>query len=240
MPHCGRCCDMKKLTLPDEVVYLVATVLLALAVAMLTAADFGISMIVAPAYIFSQKLGCITFGQSEYILQGALFIAFCLLMKRIKAVYFASFFSCLIYGAILDGWRAAVPLFNPDITAPGSMNLPLRLGMFVVGVVVTSFSIALFFKCYLYPQVYDFFVKGISARFGIDRTKFKMMFDASCLLVGCAMTLLLFGKFVGIGVGTVIMTVINGRLIGWCSAWLDKRVELKPLLPRLAENFKFN
>ncbi|MBR2338785.1 MAG: hypothetical protein IKA63_04890, partial [Clostridia bacterium] len=60
---------MKKITLPDEIVYLAATVLLALSVAMLTAADFGISMIVAPAYILSQKLGFLTFGQSEYVIQ---------------------------------------------------------------------------------------------------------------------------------------------------------------------------
>ncbi|MBR2338758.1 MAG: hypothetical protein IKA63_04755 [Clostridia bacterium] len=161
-------------------------------------------------------------------------------MKKAKAVYFSSFLNCLVYGAILDGWRALVPLFNDTVTAPGSMGLPLRLVLFAVGMVMTSFSIALFFKCYLYPQVYDFFVKGISRHFGIDRTKFKLIFDASCLLVGCAMTLLLFGKFVGIGVGTLIMTVLNGRLIGWSSAWLDKHIELKPLLPRLAKQFELN
>ena len=231
---------MKKITLPDEIVYLAATVLLALSVAMLTAADFGISMIVAPAYILSQKLGFLTFGQSEYVIQSVMFIVFCVLIKKVKAVYFSSFLNCLVYGAILDGWRALVPLFNDTVTAPGSMDLPLRLVLFAVGMVMTSFSIALFFKCYLYPQVYDFFVKGISRHFGIDRTKFKLIFDASCLLVGCAMTLLLFGKFVGIGVGTLIMTVLNGRLIGWSSAWLDKHIELKPLLPRLAKQFELN
>ena len=42
---------MKKLTLYSEILYVLSIVLLALAVAILTAADFGVSMIVAPAYI---------------------------------------------------------------------------------------------------------------------------------------------------------------------------------------------
>ena len=228
---------MKRYTFPGEVAYVVANLTLSLAVAMLTAADFGISMIVAPAYILSQKLGFLTFGQSEYVIQALLFVALCLLMKKVKPVYFGSFATCLLYGAILDGWRAVIPLFNPAVTAPGSMALPWRLLMFVAGELLTAISVALFFHAYLYPQVYDFFVKAVAVRFGLNRTKFKMIFDGCCLAVGCAMTLLLFGRFVGIGVGTLLMTVVNGWLIGQCSSWLEKHVELKPLFPKLAAHF---
>ena len=42
---------MPKIKIHSEVLYLFAIALLAFSVAMLTAADFGISMIVAPAYI---------------------------------------------------------------------------------------------------------------------------------------------------------------------------------------------
>ena len=41
----------RKLKIPSEVVYILAVALLSLAVAMLTAANFGVSMIVAPAYL---------------------------------------------------------------------------------------------------------------------------------------------------------------------------------------------
>ena len=66
----------KKIALSSELMYFVATVVLAFAVAMITAADFGISMIVAPAYIFHLKFSIFTFGQSEYIIQAILFILF--------------------------------------------------------------------------------------------------------------------------------------------------------------------
>lgn len=77
---------------------------------MLTAANFGISMIVAPAYILSLKTGFLTFGQAEYVLQAGLFIVFCLVMRKFKAVYLSSFVTCLIYGAVLDLWAAAADL----------------------------------------------------------------------------------------------------------------------------------
>ena len=195
-------------------------------------------MIVAPAYIVSQKLTFLTFGQCEYILQGVLFVAFCLLMKKVKAVYFSSFLTCIIYGAVLDLWRVVIPLFNPSITAPGSMELWLRILLFVIGELLTAFSIALCYRTYLYPQVYDFFVKGVSEKYGIDRNRLKTAFDVCCLLVACALTLLLFRKFVGIGVGTLIITAVNGVLIGMFGKLMDKHMTVKPLWPKLARVFE--
>lgn len=60
----------RKLKIPSEVVYILAVALLSLAVAMLTAANFGVSMIVAPAYLLSLKVGILTFGQAEYVIQA--------------------------------------------------------------------------------------------------------------------------------------------------------------------------
>ena len=228
----------KKITLYSEFVYAFAILILSFSVAMVSAADLGLSMIVAPAYILSQKLGFLTFGQSEYVIQAILFIIFCILLKRIKLVYFASFLNCIIYGAVLDMWRVVIPMFNPEITEPGSMNMPLRITFFVASALITAFSIALFFRVYLYPQVYDFFVKGITEHFKINQTKFKTGFDMSCLAVSIIMTLVFFKSFVGIGVGTIILAVVNGSLIGACGKIIDKFFEIKPLFPKFAKKFE--
>ncbi len=225
------------LCLPAEAVYIVANLLLSLAVAMISSTDFGVSMVVAPAYILHLKTEILTFGQCEYIVQGLLFIVFCLLIRQVKAVYFSSFLTCVIYGVMLDLWRLVVPHFNPSVTPPGSLPLALRIVYFVLGMLLTALSIALLFRTYLYPQVYDFFVKGISERFLLNRTVFKMGFDASCLAVSCLMTLLFFGTFRGIGVGTVVMTCLNGLLIGLCGKLLDCFVAVRPLAPRFAARF---
>lgn len=227
---------MGKIKLHSEFVYAAAIVLLSFAVALLTAADFGVSMIVAPAYLLSLKTGFLSFGQAEYVIQAGLFIVFCIIMKRIKLAYFSSFVTCLIYGAVLDLWRM-LPFFDPKVTPPGSMSLWLRVVMFVCGIILTSFSVSLFFATYLYPQVYDFFVKGVSGKFGIKRPLFKTCFDIGCLVAASVMTLVFFGKFVGVGVGTLIMAVINGSIIGFFGKILKKHFEITPLFPRFAEHF---
>ena len=228
---------MKKIRLPAEGIFLVGTLLLALAVSILTAVDYGISMIVAPAYILHQKLTVVTFGQGEYILQAALFLVFCLLMRRVRLVYLGSFVTCLFYGLVLDGWRALVPFFDPSVTPPGSMDWPVRVVLFVLGVLLTTFSVALLFHTYIYPQVYDFFVKGLSRRFNIPLGRIKTVFDLSMLALATAMTLLFFGKFVGVGFGTLLMALVNGFLIGGWDKWMTAHIESVPLLPRLAARF---
>ena len=229
---------MKKMHICSEAAYAAAILLLSLAVAMMAAAGFGVSMVAAPAYIISQKAGILTFGQCEYVVQGALFVVFCILMRRVKPVYFSAFLTGVLYGAVLDLWRLALPHFNPAVTTPGTLPLIVRLTYFAAGMVLTAFSVALFFRTYLYPQVYDFFVKGVSGKFGLNRSRFKIAFDAACLAASCVLTLLLFGTFVGIGVGTLVMTCCNGLLIGFFGKLLDRYFAFEPLFKKFADYFE--
>lgn len=229
---------MKKIKLHSETVYVLGILILSFSVAMITATNFGVSMIVAPAYLLSLKLPFLTFGQSEYIVQGLLFIVFCILMKKIKLMYFFSFITGIFYGAVLDLWRAFIPHFNPAITTPGVLPITLKVIYFVLGMSMTSFSIALLFRAYIYPQVYDFFVKGICEHYSLDRGKFKSGFDASFFLISLIMTFLLFGAVKGIGIGTIIMTVFNGLLIATFGKFIDKYFEITVAFPRFAKLFE--
>ena len=229
----------KKICIPSELTYLLGIVLLALAVATLTAANFGISMIVAPAYLLSLKVGVVTFGQAEYIVQAAVFLLLCLVLRKFRPIYLMSFVTCLIYGAVLDLWRL-LPCFDPAVTEPGSMALWLRILMFVIGVLLTSFSVALFFKTYLYPQVYDFFVKAVSLKYGIRLPVFKTVVDLSLLLISTVMTLCFFGKFVGLNWGTLVMAVLNGTIIGFFSGRLDRFFEFRPIFKRFSQYFELD
>ena len=140
---------MKPLRVPSELCYLLSILILSFAVAMVAAAGFGVSMVVAPAYILSLKVPFLTFGQSEYVVQTILFAVFCVLMRRVKLVYFSSFLTCLLYGAVLDLWRLAIPLLNPAVTEPGSMAMPVRIALFTGGMLLTAFSVALPGLCWL-------------------------------------------------------------------------------------------
>ncbi len=222
-----------KKRISSELAYLIAIVLLSFAVTLLTSADFGISMIVAPAYLLSLKFPVFTFGQAEYVIQAGVFILLCIILRKFRLVYLSSFGTCLIYGFVLDLWRK-IPCFNPEITPTGSMALWLRIVMFVVGVLLTSFSVALFFKTYLYPQVYDFFVKAVSNRYNVKLSRLKTIVDLSCLTASVIMTFAFFGSITGIGWGTPVMALFNGTIIGFFSGLLDKAFDFQPTFPRFA------
>ena len=226
-----------KITIRAEVLYLLALLLISFSVAMVASADLGVSMVVAPAYILSLKIPFLTFGQCEYILQGLLFLLFCFLMGGFRLRYLGAFVTCLIYGAMLDGWRMLIPMFNPAVTEPGSMGWPLRIIFFALGAVLTSLAVAMFFKTYLPPQVVDFFVKGVAGHYRLNRTKFKTICDFSLLGIALALSLIFFRGIRGIGVGTIIVTALNGTLIGMFVKLLDRYFEFPPLWPKAAEKF---
>lgn len=230
---------MRKIKIYNELIYIIAMLTLTLAVAMAAAADFGVSMIVAPAYIISLKFTFFTFGQWDYIIQGILFIVFCITVKRVRPIYFVSFVTCVIYGSVLDMWRAIVPILNPEMTEAGSMQMPIRIALFIASMLLTGFAVALFFRTYIYPQVCDFFVVGVAKSKGINQTRLKRCFDGACLLLSCVLTLLFFRGFVGIGVGTVIVTLLNGLLIGGFGKLIDRFFDITPLFPKISEKFVY-
>lgn len=228
---------MKKITFYSELVYIVSLLILSFSVSMVSATDFGLSMIVSPSYLLSQKFTFLTFGQAEYVVQGILFILLCILMKRIKAVYFCSFATGFVYGLLLDMWRIVIPHFNPEITVPGSLPLWIKIIYFILGMCLTSLSIAMCFRTYLYPQVYDFFVKGVCEKYSLDQGKFKVANDMVYLAVSVAMSLLMFGKFVGVGIGTLVLALCNGVLIGFFGKVLDKIFVYKPVFKKFSTYF---
>lgn len=228
---------MKKFEVKSEFAYIISIVVLAFSVAIMSAVDFGVSMIVAPAYILSLKFDFLTFGQCEYIVQALLFIVFCILVKKIKPQFFFSFITCIIYGAVLDFFRAVIPILNPSIYPPGSFNIILRVVFFIVAELLTAFAVALCFKTYLYPQVNDFIVKGLSTRFNLDRNKFKRIYDFMCLSISVLLSLILFKNIKGIGIGTIVLTLINGVLVGFFDKILSKLFEFNPMFKNFAKGF---
>ena len=230
----------RKITIPSEAAYLPTIILIAFSVALTAAADLGVSMIVAPAYILSLKFDFLTFGLAEYIVQGILFVIFCLIMKKVKPIYFVSFATGLIYGFVLDLWRKYVPFLNPEVTAPGSQEMWLRIVYIVVGMVLTSFAVALFFRIYIYPQVYDFFVKGLIEIKKVPTQRLKTGFDMCCLGVALILSFAFFGKLNGIGWGTAVMTLLNGTLIALFERLLDRYFVFEPKFKRFASLFELS
>ena len=230
---------MKKLVLPSELVYLLANFLLAFAVSMLTTANFGVSMIVAPPYILSLRFPeFLTLGLSEYIVQFVLFLIFCLILKRIKLTYFWTIVTILLYGVMVDFCQWIFAPASAYLAEAGNAALWLRILLFIGGELLTAFSIVLHFRTYLPAMMYDFFLKVVQKHSPLELRTFKHLYDLIFLAVGLLLSLVLFGGIRGLGWGTVLITLVNGTLIAFFDKVLDKSFAAKPLFPKIAEKFE--
>ena len=213
----------------SEIAYIAGIALLAFGTALMAKADFGMSMVVAPAYLLHLKISpavsWFTFGAAEYILQAVLIIALSCLLKRFKKHYLFSFVTAVIYGVVLDLCMKAVSFLTP--------GFPVRVVLFVSGMLLCTLGIAFLFHTYIAPEAYELMVKEISAKTGTDITKVKTVYDCCSLVLGVALSFVFFGfgHFEGVKLGTILCALINGQLIRLISAFLEARFEFADRLP---------
>ena len=216
-----------------EAAYIIGNVLCALGVCLSAKSGLGVSHVVAPAFVLSSYLEPIapffTFGSTEYVVQGILLILLAFAMRRVTVSYPLAFLTAVIYGFTLDLWRL---VFGTDVAG----ELYQKILLMIAGALLTALAIALMLRSYLPQQAYDFTVKEISVVKKRDMNKVKWIYDVSSLLVGVILMFILFKKFdlSLIGVGTLVLAVINAPIIGFFGKILDRFIDFSPLFPTFA------
>lgn len=209
-----------------EWAYVLGIVFLAVATALTKKANFGVSMVVAPAYLLhlavSPILPFFTFGVAETAVKLILLTVMCIVIGKFRPRYLISLVSAVLFGLTLDGAVFALDFLPCEA-------LWARVVLYLLGIVACSFGVSLFFHTYIPPDVYELFVKEVSTRFGIKISRFKTFYDCTSCLVGIVLSFAVFGRwnFQAIGVGTVICAFINGPLIGLFSKMLEHSFEFK-------------
>ena len=214
---------MKKRTMFSEAAYLIGLAVLAFATAMMERADFGMSMVVAPAYLAHLKLSgmgwtFMTFGTAEYLLQLLLLVGLTVVMRSFRLSYLFSFVTAVIYGLMLDGSIALVGLIPGD-------GILFRAAFYVLGMVLCSAGVSLLFHTYIAPEAYELVVKEAAAKWKLDIHRTKTVYD----LVSCAVAVVMsfsffgFGVFEGVKRGTIVCALVNGWLIGLCSRFFERQ-----------------
>ena len=200
---------MKKPVFYTEAAYGIGMVLLAVGTALTVYGDFGLSMVVAPAYILHLSLSpffpFFSFGVAEYVLQALLLLLTMLLLRKAKLSYLLSFGAAILYGILLDG---AIGL-----TALLPEQLYLQIPLYLAGVLLCCSAIALLFCSYLPPAAYELLVKELSAKFQKPTHAVKTVYDMASLAIAAIASLALFGTFRGIGIGTVLCALTYGIII---------------------------
>lgn len=223
---------MRKKGFYTEIAYLIGIIGIALGVGFMERADFGLSMVVAPAYVLHRVISVIpgfaffSFGVAEYSLQAVLLIVLAIAVRKFRLSYLFSFVTAVVYGYILD----LILLIMPQI---GAENYGLRILFFIVGEFFCSLGVSMMFHTYISPEVYELFVSEVSKTYRLKTHRVKTAYDCVSCVVGIALSFLFFGfgNFVGIGWGTIICALINGFIIGGMSKAEDRWFEFKDALP---------
>lgn len=210
----------------NELAYVVGIIAVAFGVAFMEKANFGVSMVVAPAYLLYLKLSPMypffTFGMAEYTLQFVLLVIMVVILRKFRLSYLFSFVTAVVYGFTLDFCMWSVKGID-------AQPVWVRLVMFLGGMVLCSIGISFFFHSYVSPEVYELFVKEVSHHIGMDINRFKTIYDCSSCAISIAMSFAFFGlwHFEGVKLGTVFCALVNGSMIGAVSRFLEKRFEFK-------------
>ena len=217
---------MKKKILDTETAYLIGLLFLAIGNSLMAKADFGISMVVAPAYLvylkLSQVLPFFTFGMAEYILQTIFLLLTIVVLRKFKVGFLFAFLTAIVYGLVLDVVMLGVNWIPDDM-------IIVRLGCFIMGLLFNSAGVSMHFHTYLPPAAYEFFVKEVSGKLQIDINKFKRGFDLTCCMVSIIMSFSFFGlwQFEGIKFGTIVCAVFNSFAIAGWSKFLEQKWDIK-------------
>ena len=173
-----------------ELSYLFGIIALALGTALSEKANFGLSMVVAPAYLVhlkvSQVLPFFTFGMAEYSLQAVVLIMLAIIMGKFKLSYLFSFITAVFYGLVLDLFIMLLAML------PGDMVL-LQCIYYVIGIFTCSLGVSLLFHTYISPEAYELFVKEISEKLGKDINKVKTVYDVVSCLIAIILSFIFFG-----------------------------------------------
>lgn len=210
----------KKKVFYTEAAYVLGILALASGTALMERADFGMSVVVAPAYLLhlkiSQYIPAFSFGMAEYSLQAVLLLALFLSLRKFKPTYLFSFATAVLYGLTLDAAMVLAGLLPLHGTAA-------EILYYFVGMLLCAFGISLLFHTYIPPEVYELIVKEISARTGKNINLVKTFYDCISCLAGIALSFSFFGlwHFEGVKWGTVICALVNGFIISKCSRALE-------------------
>ena len=213
-----------------ELAYCIGLVCSTIGIALMERSDFGVSMVVAPAYLLHLKLvqfwSWFTFGTAEYTFQALLLLVVVLVLRKIKLSWFFSFVTAVLVGVVLDIVMIPVAHFPADAFWQ-------RLIWYLLGMQFCSFGIALMFRTYISPEVYELFVKLLSKKAGMELTGFKTIYDCASCLLGIALSFLFFGfgRFEGVKWGTIVCALVNGKCIGFWTGFFEKRFTFADALP---------
>ena len=210
---------MKK-TVSKEITFILAMIIDAFAVDLLTQANLGISTLTSLSYVLSKIIPNTTLGTVNTIVQTSLLILLIIITKKPSPYYLLSYVVGAIFGIALD-------LFDPLISSSPNTSIITSFIYFIIGWILMSFAVALFVLSEMPNMPFDAFTKDLSKAKNIEFKTVKTSLDLIFVVLSLIFSLIFLKKIVGIGIGTLIMALFTGTIEGKMLTAIRNKFEFK-------------
>ena len=190
--------------------YVLGMVVLAVGITLNTKTGLGVSPIISVAYCVSQIFE-LNFGDMTFVLYGIFVVVQLFLRERREPL--VQFPLSLVFSRLLNLCSACIPY------QAAAHSLPENLAVLALAIVLTGVGVALTVNMQLVPNPGDGIVQAVAQRMGRDQGFAKNVFDLGCVAATGCLGLLLTGRIVGIGLGTLLAMVGVGRVIALVNHW---------------------
>lgn len=195
---------MAKPSLKHSLAYILSLAILALGITLNTKTQLGVSSIVSVPYTVSQifplPLGLTTFV--HYLL--LILLQKLLLKKDFHPLQYLQIIASFVTSFFIQGWDMLLPVFQP---------MWLRILILFAGIAITGFGASLSLAMDIVPNPADGLAQAVGSKLGKDVGLGKNLIDLVSIAIAAALGLLLTGRIVGIGLGTVCAMFLTGRVM---------------------------
>jgi uncharacterized membrane protein YczE len=198
--------------------YLLGNFVLAFGVAVAVKSDLGItpvnSIAFAASRIFSIDHGLMT----ALVYCGYVLIQFAILRKEFLPISFLQIAVAWLFGLF-------VSLCNHILSFPAPEIYWVRILLMIASVVIIAIGIILYLRADLLPQPAEGLMLAIQKKTHWKLHNIKIIFDFTLVALAAALSLITVHRIIGIREGTLIAMLGVGRVMGFLSGPLGKRID---------------
>lgn len=225
--------NRSKIVLYHGASYVAALILMSFGITMMVKSGGGTSGGTSMAYILGERLPVFTFGVWSYLVQGCALVLMVAIIRRMETKFLLAFVTSVIYGYSLDLFEYLFLWFTPQ-------NIGMQLLCYVAAVSCLSFGVAFFMQSNMPLMVFELFVREVGDHFHMTIGRMKTIFDIILLGLAMGLSFLCFGQWmgVGIGLGTIGLSLVTGIYVQWAQQILLRYFDFQPAFRTWRENFE--
>jgi uncharacterized membrane protein YczE len=220
---------MNKLT-KRFILYIFGMIFIAIGITLNTKTALGVTPIISTAYCVSTITGC-NFGNITffmYVFLVCMEIVIHLARKLKKEIVFdcLQVVVSLIFTRFINVFDFIIPnLGSEQMQGTFAGSLAGRILVLIVAIVLTGIGGALTLSMRIVPNPGDGIVQTIADAVKKDNGFIKNCVDITCVILTCVTGLIISGKVIGIGIGTIMAMIGVGRVIAVFNKLTYKQTE---------------